>query len=137
MPSGTTCICITAHSSARLCPAKSTLARSVLRVGHAPHSTASRKDHLQRSWQRLKCCASVGPVVRRSSIDHLQKRFLLLLTGTPIQNNMSELFSMLNLLDPGRFSCGQTFLQSYGNPPSVPSTPEQLGELQVRATSRP
>eukprot|EP00892_Ulva_mutabilis_P002486 jgi/Ulvmu1/12238/UM086_0029.1 len=66
----------------------------------------------------------------RASIDCLPKRFLLLLTGTPIQNNMSELFSMLNLLDPERFDCGQTFLQRYGNPPAVPSTPAQLAELQ-------
>lgn len=67
----------------------------------------------------------------RSSIENIDKRFLLLLTGTPIQNDMSELYSMMNLVDPERFDCRETFLELYGNPPSQPSTPEQLTALQV------
>lgn len=78
-----------------------------------------------------------GVVGCRRSIDELDKRFLLLLTGTPIQNNMSELYSMMNLVDPERFDCCDTFLDLYGNPPSRPSTPEQLTALQVRAPVRP
>lgn len=47
---------------------------------------------------------------------------------------MSELYSMLNLLDPERFDCVSTFLELYGNPPATPSTPQQLTALQVRPT---
>ena len=50
-----------------------------------------------------------------------------LLTGTPIQNNTSELWSLLNLIDKKRFHSLPPFLETYGNPPT---TNEQLEELQ-------
>ena len=43
---------------------------------------------------------------------------------------MQELFSIMNLVKPKDFPCCDTFLQRFGNPPAVPSTPEQLQELQ-------
>lgn len=67
-----------------------------------------------------RCC--------RQSIRALEARFLLLLTGTPIQNNMSELFSIMNLVDEEKFPKLEEFLTRFGDP--VP-TPEQLADLQV------
>jgi hypothetical protein len=39
----------------------------------------------------------------------------LLLTGTPIQNNMTELWTLLNIIDPESFDDLEEFLVSYGD----------------------
>ena len=36
-------------------------------------------------------------------VDSLTKRFLLLLSATPVQNNLIELYTLLTLLKPGIF----------------------------------
>lgn len=38
----------------------------------------------------------------------------VLLSGTPLQNNVNELFSLLNFLEPSQFSSGEAFLQEFG-----------------------
>jgi SNF2 family DNA or RNA helicase len=42
-------------------------------------------------------------------------KHLLLLTGTPIQNNMSELWSILNVIDTTKFGDRDYFIDRYGN----------------------
>lgn len=37
------------------------------------------------------------------------------MTGTPLQNNVEELFGLLNFLEPERFSCVTTFISEYGD----------------------
>lgn len=39
----------------------------------------------------------------------------VLLTGTPLQNNVEELFSLLNFLEPSQFSSTEQFLQEFGD----------------------
>ena len=39
----------------------------------------------------------------------------LLLTGTPIQNNMDELWSLLNIINPEKFKDREIFLDEFGN----------------------
>ena len=39
----------------------------------------------------------------------------VLLTGTPLQNNLEELWSLLHFLQPARFASHEHFLLSYGN----------------------
>ncbi|KAG8200736.1 hypothetical protein JTE90_022342 [Oedothorax gibbosus] len=39
----------------------------------------------------------------------------VLLTGTPLQNNVEELFSLLNFLEPTRFASTEAFLEEFGN----------------------
>uniref|UniRef100_A0A7S2RL01 Chromodomain-helicase-DNA-binding protein n=2 Tax=Mucochytrium quahogii TaxID=96639 RepID=A0A7S2RL01_9STRA len=51
----------------------------------------------------------------------------LLLTGTPLQNNISELWSLLNYCDPHFFYDHEVFLQKYGDMRSK----EQLDQLQA------
>lgn len=38
----------------------------------------------------------------------------VLLSGTPLQNNVNELFSLLNFLEPTQFSSSEAFLQEFG-----------------------
>ena len=39
----------------------------------------------------------------------------VLLTGTPLQNNVEELFSLLNYLEPTQFHSSQEFMQEFGD----------------------
>jgi chromodomain-helicase-DNA-binding protein 7 len=39
----------------------------------------------------------------------------VLLTGTPLQNNVEELFSLLNFLEPQQFHSSQDFMQEFGD----------------------
>ena len=45
----------------------------------------------------------------------LQPRHLHLLTGTPLQNNTSELWALCHVLDPLRFASLPGFLEQYGH----------------------
>ena len=46
--------------------------------------------------------------------DHPCKR-ILLLTGTPVQNNTKELWTLLNYIEPEKFNNVDQFMQDYGN----------------------
>uniref|UniRef100_A0A671NGX0 Chromodomain-helicase-DNA-binding protein 7-like n=1 Tax=Sinocyclocheilus anshuiensis TaxID=1608454 RepID=A0A671NGX0_9TELE len=50
----------------------------------------------------------------------------VLLTGTPLQNTVEELFSLLNFLEPDRFPSELTFMQEFGDL----KTEEQVQKLQ-------
>ena len=39
----------------------------------------------------------------------------MLLTGTPLQNTVEELFSLLHFLEPLRFPSESTFMQEFGD----------------------
>ncbi|XP_073385552.1 uncharacterized protein [Physcomitrium patens] len=56
----------------------------------------------------------------------VRKGGLLLLTGTPVQNNTKEIFSLLNLLDPEKFNSEEDFLEKYGEIEDA----EQIKDLQ-------
>ncbi|XP_042701634.2 chromodomain-helicase-DNA-binding protein 7 isoform X4 [Chrysemys picta bellii] len=51
----------------------------------------------------------------------------VLLTGTPLQNTVEELFSLLHFLEPGRFPSESTFMQEFGDL----KTEEQVQKLQA------
>lgn len=51
----------------------------------------------------------------------------LLLSGTPLQNNVSELFSLLNFLEPSQFNSQEAFLQEFG----ALKTDTEVQKLQV------
>lgn len=42
-------------------------------------------------------------------------RKIMLLTGTPIQNNTNELFTILNYIEPDRFSNFEKFMEQFGD----------------------
>merc|ERR1711874_123509 len=39
----------------------------------------------------------------------------VLLSGTPLQNNVNELYSLLNFLEPAQFASQDAFLAEFGN----------------------
>ena len=51
----------------------------------------------------------------------------VLLSGTPLQNNVNELFSLLNFLEPAQFSSSDAFLQEFG----ALKTESEVNKLQA------
>jgi SNF2 family DNA or RNA helicase len=73
-------------------------------------------------------------------VDGLRSRFLLLLTATPIETELEELYQLVTLLKPGQFATPAEFRRRFVDPTS-PTSPknrealrELLGEVMVRNT---
>ena len=64
-------------------------------------------------------------------VNSLQKRFLLLLSATPVQNSLLELYNLLTLLQPGIFKTPKEFRSVYMVPgkPREPANRERLRDL--------
>ncbi len=64
-------------------------------------------------------------------VDSLQKRFLLLLSATPVQNSLVELFNLLTLLKPGLFKTEKEFRSRYmtSGKPRQPANRDQMRDL--------
>ncbi len=63
--------------------------------------------------------------------NQIKKKFIFLLTATPVQNNLIELFNLITLLKPGQFKTEKLFRQEYvmkGNLKS-PANKDQMREL--------
>jgi superfamily II DNA or RNA helicase len=71
-------------------------------------------------------------------VDALNKRFLLLLSATPVQNDLIELYNVLTLLKPGIFKTLKEFRAAYMTPgkPRQPANPERLRALMRDAMVR-
>jgi SNF2 family DNA or RNA helicase len=71
-------------------------------------------------------------------VDALNKRFLLLLSATPVQNDLIELYNLLTLLKPGIFKTQKEFRAAYMTPgkPRQPANPERLRVLMRDAMIR-
>ncbi|MDP3980506.1 MAG: SNF2-related protein [Chlamydiota bacterium] len=64
-------------------------------------------------------------------VNQIKKRYLFLLTATPIQNDLIELFNLITLLKPGQFKTERLFKKEYirRENPRAPLHPEKLREL--------
>jgi SNF2 family DNA or RNA helicase len=64
-------------------------------------------------------------------VNEIQKRFIFLLSATPVQNHMIELFNLITLLKPGQFKTEKLFKQAYvqRGDGRKPANKEQLREL--------
>ena len=71
-------------------------------------------------------------------VNALQKRFLLLLSATPVQNSLLELYNLLTLLQPGIFKTQKEFRSVYMVPgnPREPANRERLRDLMRGAMIR-
>jgi SNF2 family DNA or RNA helicase len=82
---------------------------------------------------------SVGSSTREAVVG-LKTEWLLALTGTPVQNNLRELFGLLNLLDPATHGDEAEFLARFGDDrataaPGAGATAPRVAAL--RAALRP
>ncbi len=64
-------------------------------------------------------------------VNALNKRFLLLLSATPVQNSLVELYNLLTLLKPGIFKTEREFRASYMTQgrPRVPANRDKMRDL--------
>ncbi len=73
-------------------------------------------------------------------VDSLQKKFILMLTATPVENNLIELYNLITLLKPGLLATEPDFRKAYVTPgkPKSPRNPERLrnmlGDVMIRNT---
>jgi SNF2 family DNA or RNA helicase len=61
-------------------------------------------------------------------INELQKKYCLLLTATPVQNEMEELYNLVSLLKPGQLGNESRFKKDYVEGKRKPKNEEQLRE---------
>jgi superfamily II DNA or RNA helicase len=109
-------------------------------------SMARRKEHAERlrgTSFDLVIVDEAHHLRDRSSqswklVDALNKRFLLLLSATPVQNDLIELYNLLTLLKPGIFKTQKEFRSAYMTPghPRRPANPQRLRELMRGAMIR-
>jgi SNF2 family DNA or RNA helicase len=70
--------------------------------------------------------------------SELEKQFILLLTATPVQNNLEELFNLVTLLEPGLLSTARSFQHRFVDrrdkltPRNVDELHNLLAEVMVR-----
>src|SRR5207245_4758131 len=84
-------------------------------------ATARRPDHhaiLVQQPYDLVIVDEVQHLKNRTTVNWklvnaLRKRFLLLLSATPVQNSLVELYNLLTLLKPGIFKTEKAFCASY------------------------
>lgn len=64
-------------------------------------------------------------------VNALNKRFILMLTATPVQNSLLELFNLLTLLKPGLLKTEADFKREYVSSKNgrIPKNPEKLRSL--------
>jgi len=73
-------------------------------------------------------------------VNSLKKRFLLLLTATPVENNLMELYNLITLLKPGQLKTASAFRNEFmtrGDPTGPQNRSrlkELLGEVMIRNT---
>ena len=60
--------------------------------------------------------------------SEIQKQFVLLLTATPVQNNLEELFNLVTLLEPGLLNTARQFQRHFMDKHDK-LTPRNVGEL--------
>jgi SNF2 family DNA or RNA helicase len=75
----------------------------------AIHWTVVVVDEAQKC-KNINSKMSVQLRQHAGSIDHM-----ILLSGTPIQNNMEELFALLTLIDPEAYPDADAFMEKYGD----------------------
>ena len=70
--------------------------------------------------------------------SEIQKQFILLLTATPVQNNLEELFNLVTLLEPGLLSTARQFQRHFMDrrdkltPRNVDELHALLAEVMIR-----
>jgi len=108
--------------------------------------TAKREPHrsaiLARQWDMVIIDEAHHLRNRNTQLwrfaSELQKQYVLLLTATPVQNNLDELFNLVTLLEPGLLSTSKQFQKRFVDrrdkltPKNVDELHGLLAEVMVR-----
>ncbi len=108
--------------------------------------TAKREPHrsaiLERHWDLVIVDEAHHLRNRTTQLwrfaSELQKQFILLLTATPVQNNLEELFNLVTLLEPGLLRTAKQFQKQFVDrkdkltPCNVEELHGLLAEIMVR-----
>jgi SNF2 family DNA or RNA helicase len=108
--------------------------------------TAKREPHrsaiLARKWDMVIVDEAHHLRNRNTQLwrfaSELQKQYILLLTATPVQNNLEELFNLVTLLEPGLLSTARQFQRHFVDrrdkmtPRNVDELHGLLSEVMVR-----
>lgn len=62
-------------------------------------------------------------------VNRIRRKFCLMLTATPVQNDLKELFNLINLLRPGHFGTYRQFRQTFVQDQRMPKETEELKRL--------
>ena len=100
--------------------------------------TAKREPHrsaiVARSWDMIVVDEAHHLRNRTTQLwrfaSELRKQFILLLTATPVQNNLEELFNLVTLLEPGLLSTARQFQRHFVDRRDK-LTPRHLEELHA------
>jgi len=74
------------------------------------------------------------------AVNLLPRQYLMLLTATPVQNSLEELYNLVTLLQPGQFPSPKEFRARFIDPdrPRQPREPQELrrllGQIMIRNT---
>jgi len=112
----------------------------------ASYHTAKRRTHrphvLAQEWDMVIVDEAHHFRNRRTLLwqlaSQLRKKYILLLTATPVQNNLEELFNLVTLMDPGLLGTERGFVQQFVDrrdrmtPRNVEGLHRLLGEVMVR-----
>jgi SNF2 family DNA or RNA helicase len=108
--------------------------------------TAKREPHrstiLARKWDMIVVDEAHHMRNRNTQLwrfaSELEKQYILLLTATPVQNNLEELFNLVTLLEPGLLSTARKFQKHFVDrkdkltPRNVDELHTLLSEVMVR-----
>lgn len=128
---------VTTDDTGRLLPPEE-FWTSYPRIIASLHTAKSAKHYshvTQRNWD-LVIVDEAHHLKNRTTlnwklVNALNKRFILMLTATPVQNSLVELFNLLTLLKPGLLKTEAAFKKEYVNSKNgrVPKNPEKLRQL--------
>jgi len=109
----------------------------VRQPGHRPHAQAVPWDLLiVDEAHHLRNRTSLS----WETVSQLPRRYMLLLTATPVQNSLEELYNLVTLLQPGQLASPKEFRARYMDPkkPRQPKESEELrrllGQVMIRNT---
>ena len=74
-----------------------------------------RSEKINKIMLESKTGLSLGSDTNSMLNNAVFKEHRILLTGTPLQNNVDELFSLLNFLEPAQFPSQVAFLMEFGD----------------------
>lgn len=102
---------------------------------HRPHLTALKWDLvIVDEAHKVKNHRAVG----YQTVQEIERDFILLVTATPLQNDLREFYNLVTLLRPGQFGTWREFRHRYmaGDDRRMPTDPEGIRDVASQVMIR-